>query len=42
MLRNSFEAIEEQFQTFQILNEEGEVVNASAMPDLTDEATYKN
>jgi pyruvate dehydrogenase E1 component alpha subunit len=30
-------AVEEQFQTLQILNEEGEVVNADAMPDLTDE-----
>jgi pyruvate dehydrogenase E1 component alpha subunit len=32
-----FQAIEEQFQTFQILNEEGQVVNEDAMPDLTDE-----
>ncbi|PLR97449.1 pyruvate dehydrogenase (acetyl-transferring) E1 component subunit alpha [Bacillus sp. T33-2] len=29
--------IEDQFQTFQILNEEGEVVNEAAMPDLSDE-----
>ncbi|MBD3106883.1 pyruvate dehydrogenase (acetyl-transferring) E1 component subunit alpha [Bacillus sp. AGMB 02131] len=32
-----FEAIEEQFQTLQILNEDGEIVNKEAMPDLTDE-----
>lgn len=31
------EIVEEQFQTFQILNEEGKVVNESAMPDLSDE-----
>src|SRR3954454_14201258 len=31
------EVVEEQFQTFQILNEQGEVVNASAMPDLSNE-----
>ncbi|MFF2446009.1 pyruvate dehydrogenase (acetyl-transferring) E1 component subunit alpha [Neobacillus sp. NPDC058068] len=31
------QAVEDQFQTLQILNEEGEVVNESAMPDLTDE-----
>ncbi|GGE66936.1 pyruvate dehydrogenase (acetyl-transferring) E1 component subunit alpha [Priestia taiwanensis] len=30
-------AVEEQFQTVQILNEEGEVVNPDLMPDLTDE-----
>ncbi|MBO9130329.1 pyruvate dehydrogenase (acetyl-transferring) E1 component subunit alpha [Bacillus sp. 165] len=30
-------AIEETFQTFQILNEEGQVVNEAAMPELTDE-----
>jgi pyruvate dehydrogenase E1 component alpha subunit len=29
--------IEETFQTFQILNEEGQVVNEAAMPELTDE-----
>jgi pyruvate dehydrogenase E1 component alpha subunit len=28
--------IEEQFQTFQILNEEGEVVNEAAMPELSE------
>ncbi|ADU30923.1 pyruvate dehydrogenase (acetyl-transferring) E1 component subunit alpha [Evansella cellulosilytica] len=29
--------IESQFETFQILNEDGEVVNKKAMPDLSDE-----
>ncbi|WP_408010821.1 pyruvate dehydrogenase (acetyl-transferring) E1 component subunit alpha [Pseudalkalibacillus sp. A8] len=29
--------IEEEFETFQILNEEGEIVNEDAMPDLSDE-----
>ena len=33
----SLHAAEEQFKTFQILNEEGEVVNEGAMPALTDE-----
>ncbi|MFB6465735.1 pyruvate dehydrogenase (acetyl-transferring) E1 component subunit alpha [Cytobacillus sp. Hz8] len=32
-----FGTIEEQFQTLQILDEEGNVVNADAMPDLSDE-----
>jgi pyruvate dehydrogenase E1 component alpha subunit len=31
------EQISEQFQTIQVLNEEGDVVNEAAMPDLTDE-----
>lgn len=31
------EKIHEQFQTFQILNENGEIVNEAAMPDLSDE-----
>ncbi|PLT34362.1 pyruvate dehydrogenase (acetyl-transferring) E1 component subunit alpha [Bacillus sp. V5-8f] len=31
------DAIAEQFQTFQVLNEEGEIVNEAAMPDLSDE-----
>lgn len=31
------ETVTDQFQTLQILNEEGEVVNEAAMPDLTDE-----
>lgn len=34
---SQFENVEKQFQTVQILNEEGEVVNEAAMPDLTDE-----
>ena len=29
--------IEDKFEMFQILNEQGEVVNEAAMPDLTDE-----
>lgn len=33
----TIEQVEEQFETFQILNEEGEIVNESAMPDLSDE-----
>ena len=39
-LTNSLEQlkkIEEQFEMFQILNEEGEIVNESAMPDLNEE-----
>jgi pyruvate dehydrogenase E1 component alpha subunit len=32
-----FENVEKQFQTVQILNEEGEIVNEAAMPDLSDE-----
>ena len=32
-----FDAIESQFTTLQILNEEGEIVNSEAMPNLTDE-----
>lgn len=35
--KSQLEKIEEQFQTLQIINEDGEVVNESAMPDLTDE-----
>ncbi len=35
--QKQFEAIADQFQTFQILNEEGKVVNESAMPDLTND-----
>ncbi len=31
------ESVSDQFKTLQILNEEGEVVNKSAMPDLSDE-----
>ncbi|NRD78716.1 pyruvate dehydrogenase (acetyl-transferring) E1 component subunit alpha [Bacillus sp. BRMEA1] len=35
--KKALESVEEQFQTLQILNEEGEVVNEAAMPELTDE-----
>ena len=35
--QQQFKKVEEQFQTFQILNEEGEVVNEAAMPNLSDE-----
>ncbi|MBO0962556.1 pyruvate dehydrogenase (acetyl-transferring) E1 component subunit alpha [Neobacillus sp. MM2021_6] len=33
----ALETVEDQFQTLQILNEQGEVVNEAAMPNLTDE-----
>ena len=36
-VKEQLKTIEEQFETFQILNEEGEVVNEAAMPDLSDE-----
>ncbi|MGG0720315.1 pyruvate dehydrogenase (acetyl-transferring) E1 component subunit alpha [Robertmurraya massiliosenegalensis] len=35
--KKQLEKVEEQFQTFQILNEEGEVVNEAALPNLSDE-----
>ncbi|WP_026584910.1 pyruvate dehydrogenase (acetyl-transferring) E1 component subunit alpha [Bacillus sp. J33] len=35
--KKQLETVEEQFQTLQILNEEGKVVNESAMPELSDE-----
>ncbi|WP_019152957.1 pyruvate dehydrogenase (acetyl-transferring) E1 component subunit alpha [Robertmurraya massiliosenegalensis] len=35
--KKQLEKVEEQFQTFQILNEEGEVVNEAAVPNLSDE-----
>ena len=35
--KKALEVVEDQFQTFQILNEEGEIVNEAAMPDLSDE-----
>ncbi|MGG5253107.1 pyruvate dehydrogenase (acetyl-transferring) E1 component subunit alpha [Neobacillus sp. SM06] len=35
--KQALDAVTEQFQTLQILNEEGEVVNEAAMPDLSDE-----
>lgn len=36
-VKAQLEQVENQFQTLQILNEEGEVVNESAMPNLSDE-----
>jgi pyruvate dehydrogenase E1 component alpha subunit len=36
-VKKQFETVEEQFKTFQILNEEGEIVNEAAMPELSDE-----
>ena len=36
-LKRTVENMKEQFPTFQILNEEGKVVNEDAMPDLSDE-----
>lgn len=35
-VKGQLKAVEEQFQTFQILNEKGEVVNEAAMPELSD------
>lgn len=35
-VKAQLETVEAQFQTFQILNEDGEIVNESAMPDLSD------
>ena len=35
--KKQFDAIKKQFEMFQILNEEGEVVNEASMPDLSDE-----
>ena len=35
--KKALEVVSEQFKTLQILNEEGEVVNEAAMPNLTDE-----
>jgi pyruvate dehydrogenase E1 component alpha subunit len=37
MVLKSLENVESQFKTFQILNEEGEVVNKEAMPELSNE-----
>jgi pyruvate dehydrogenase E1 component alpha subunit len=37
MKSKTLEQVESQFETFQILNEEGEVVNEAAMPKLSDE-----
>ncbi|WP_312472739.1 pyruvate dehydrogenase (acetyl-transferring) E1 component subunit alpha [Neobacillus sp.] len=36
-VKKALDVVEDQFQTLQILNEDGEVVNEAAMPDLTDE-----
>ncbi|MBM7692433.1 pyruvate dehydrogenase E1 component alpha subunit [Peribacillus deserti] len=36
-VKEQLQAVENQFETLQILNEEGEVVNEAAMPELTDE-----
>src|SRR6478736_862839 len=36
-VQNQLKKVEEQFETFQILNEEGKIVNEAAMPDLSDE-----
>lgn len=35
--QGQLDAIHEQFQTFQIMNEEGEIVNSEFIPDLSDE-----
>ena len=37
ILKHVLESVESQFETFQILNEKGEVVNEDAMPDLSDD-----
>ncbi|WP_347860709.1 pyruvate dehydrogenase (acetyl-transferring) E1 component subunit alpha [Salimicrobium sp. PL1-032A] len=36
-MKRTLENIENQFETFQILNEEGEIVNEDAVPDLSDD-----
>ncbi|UOQ43191.1 pyruvate dehydrogenase (acetyl-transferring) E1 component subunit alpha [Halobacillus salinarum] len=36
-MKRTLENIENQFETFQILNEEGEIVNEDAMPELSDD-----
>lgn len=36
-MKHVLENVEKQFETFQILNEEGKIVNKEAMPDLSDE-----
>ncbi|WLR52157.1 pyruvate dehydrogenase (acetyl-transferring) E1 component subunit alpha [Bacillus tianshenii] len=35
--KTTLQKVEDQFETFQILNEDGEVVNEDAMPELSDE-----
>lgn len=37
ILKHVLESVEKKFETFQILNEEGKIVNEDAMPDLSDE-----
>ncbi|WP_100404630.1 pyruvate dehydrogenase (acetyl-transferring) E1 component subunit alpha [Bacillus solitudinis] len=37
MSTKTIEKVENQFETFQILNEEGKVINKAAMPELSDE-----
>lgn len=37
VLKHVLESVESQFKTFQILNEDGEIVNEDAMPDLSDD-----
>jgi pyruvate dehydrogenase E1 component alpha subunit len=37
ILKHVLESVESQFETFQILNEKGEIVNEDAMPDLSDD-----
>ncbi|MBY6036257.1 pyruvate dehydrogenase (acetyl-transferring) E1 component subunit alpha [Fictibacillus nanhaiensis] len=36
-MTKTIDAVQDQFETFQILSEDGEVVNESAMPELSDE-----
>lgn len=36
-MTKTIDAVQDQFETFQILSEDGEVVNESAMPKLSDE-----
>ena len=36
-MTKTIDAVQDQFETFQILSEDGEVVNESAMPNLSDE-----
>ena len=36
-MKNVLESVEKKFETFQILNEDGKVVNEKAMPELSDE-----
>lgn len=37
LLKRTLENIESQFETFQVLNEEGEIVNEELMPELSDD-----